>query len=79
MDNVSWQYPDTVSTSQAVSRLQAVRSARGLSREKVGARIGYSAKQIERWEKGVTPVKPMHLMALAEVYGVDVTDLEEAA
>lgn len=55
--------------------LRAARDARGLSREKVAARIGYSAKQIERWENGETPVKRMHLMALARVYEVEVETL----
>jgi transcriptional regulator with XRE-family HTH domain len=62
-----------------VSTLKAVRQARGLSREKVAARIGYSAKQLERWEKGTSPVKDMHLLALASVYQVDVSELKEAA
>lgn len=61
------------------SRLRAVRDERQLSREKVAAKIGSSAKQIERWENGTTPVKRWHLMALAEVYGVSVEELEEPA
>lgn len=72
MDTLSWQYPDSVS-----SRLQAVRVSRGLSREKVAAKVGFSSKQLERWEKGTTPTKRMHLLALAEVYGVTVEELEE--
>ena len=58
------------------SRLQAVRVERGLSRAKVAARLGMSEKQVERWENGTTPIKEMHLLALASVYQVDVEDLE---
>lgn len=58
------------------TQLRAAREYTGLSREKVAARIGCSAKTIERWEKGKTPVRRYHLLALAEVYGVDVEELE---
>lgn len=61
------------------SHLQAVREARRLSRENVAAKIGMSAKTLERWENGTTEVKRLHLLALAEIYGVSVEELEEVA
>jgi transcriptional regulator with XRE-family HTH domain len=57
------------------SRLEAVRRQRGLSRPAVAARLGVSEKTIYRMEKGKTEVKRVHLLALAEVYGVEVEDL----
>lgn len=61
------------------SRLQQIRQQRHLSRRQVASVIGYSEKQLERWEKGVTRIKRGQLLMLAEVYGVDVSDLEVAA
>lgn len=47
------------------------RNLTGLGREKVAATIGVTSKTIERWEKGVTPIKGYRLEQLAELYGVD--------
>ncbi len=59
------------------SHLQTIREARRLSRADVATRLGMSAKQLERWEKGKTDVKRMHLLALADIYEVPVEELEE--
>ena len=61
------------------SHLQTIRETRRLSRAAVATRLGMSAKQLERWEKGKTDVKRMHLLALADIYDVPVEDLEEVA
>lgn len=65
--------------SSRKSRLQELRESRDLSRRKVATRLGVSEKQLERWEKGTTPLKGFHLLALAAVYGVDVDEIEEVA
>jgi transcriptional regulator with XRE-family HTH domain len=67
------------SNVRTVSRLQAIREERKLSRREVATQIGMSEKQLERWETGVTEVKRLHLIALADVYEVSVEDLEEPA
>ncbi|MBA3565243.1 MAG: helix-turn-helix transcriptional regulator [Actinobacteria bacterium] len=59
------------------SHLQTIREARRLSRADVATRLGMSPKQLERWEKGKTDVKRMHLLALADIYDVPVEELEE--
>ncbi len=61
------------------SHLQTIREARRLSRTDVATRLGMSAKQLERWEKGKTDVKRMHLLALADIYEVPVEELEGVA
>ncbi len=61
------------------SHLQTIREARRLSRADVATRLGMSTKQLERWEKGKTDVKRMHLLALADIYDVPVEELEEVA
>jgi hypothetical protein len=38
-----------------------------------------SERQVFRLERGVTPVRRVHLLALAEVYGVSPDELEDAA
>ena len=61
--------------------LREARERTGLSREKVGARIGVSSRTIERWENpGQRPVrfKRYKLVQLAELYGVGIDELIEA-
>lgn len=71
---MSCQYPVIVS-----SRLEAVRDERGLKRPTVARQLGISTKQLERWEKGTSPVKRVHLLALAAIYDVPVEELEGVA
>ena len=62
--------------------LREARDRRGLSREKVGAMTGRSSKTLERWEdpeKRPRHMKRYVLEELAEIYGINVDDLEEAA
>lgn len=68
-----------MSTRTGQSGLMEIRMARGLSRQRVASELGLSLRHFTRLETGVSPVKRVHLLALAEIYGVPVTDLEEAA
>jgi transcriptional regulator with XRE-family HTH domain len=56
--------------------LVAARERLGLSRAKVATKLGVSEKTIYRWERGLTPVRLYQLRALAELYEVDVEDLD---
>jgi transcriptional regulator with XRE-family HTH domain len=70
--------PDTVTASPRAGALRELRTGLGLSREKVAARLGVSSKTIERAEQGAR-VKRAFLIELAELYGVRLDELEEAA
>ena len=65
------------------SKLQALREFTGLSHEKVARELGISAKTLERWERGTTPIKRYQAAQLAELYvqfGVDASQvIEEVA
>lgn len=65
----------------ATPRAGLIRSHRarlGLSRERVASQLGVSSKTVERAEQG-RRVKRSYLIDLATLYGVDPTELEEAA
>ncbi len=49
-----------------------------MSRAKVAAKLGLSERQLFRLERGQTAPKRMHLLALADVYGVPVETLERS-
>lgn len=53
----------------------------GLSREQVVRLLDppVSAKTLERWERGVSPVKRPRLRELAAIYRVRLADIEDAA
>lgn len=55
-------------------RLREAREELGLSRERTAARLipPVSAKTLERWEKGISPIKGYRLLQLADLYGVPV-------
>ena len=57
------------------------RDAEGLSREKVVRLLDppVSAKTLERWERGITPVPQWRVRQLAGIYRVKVADLKAAA
>lgn len=63
----------------AVSKIEQARRDRGLTRSEVAAKLEMSERQVIRLERGETPVRRVHLLALAEIYGVSPDDLEEAA
>lgn len=60
--------------------LWGAREAMGLSRERVAPQLDppVSAKTLERWEKGITPVPRWRLAQFARLYRVKVRDLEGA-
>lgn len=58
--------------------LQNLRTAQGLSRERLAARIGVCSKTIERWESGESDLKLKVMQALAGCLGVDVSDVISA-
>jgi transcriptional regulator with XRE-family HTH domain len=58
-------------------QLETTRKRLGLPRAAVAARLGISERQVYRLERGVTRPKRLHLLALAEIYGCSVEDLEE--
>jgi len=61
----------------AGSRLRAARQASGIRKERAALEVGRSFASLTLYENGrVTP--PAHVMCtLAELYGVDVSDLFE--
>lgn len=67
-------------TATEHSPLRAAREAEGLSREEVTRLLKrpVSAKTLERWEKGITPVRRSYLRELAAIYKVPLSDLESA-
>jgi transcriptional regulator with XRE-family HTH domain len=64
--------------SDTASRLLETRTAEGRSRDYIARLLDPppTAKTIERWEKGITPVPRWRLRQLAEVYGVPLEMLE---
>lgn len=63
------------------TRLRQVRDELGLSREMVVRRPELqppiTTKTLERWERGVTPVKGFRYQQLASIYQVKVAQLRE--
>jgi transcriptional regulator with XRE-family HTH domain len=54
--------------------LRGARKARGLSRREVAQRIGASASDLRRYERGDEPVPPRVVAQLAECYGAALTE-----
>lgn len=61
--------------------LWQAREGEGLSRERVARLLDppVSAKTLERWERGLTPVPRHRLRQLAQIYRMRVGDLSVAA
>lgn len=64
------------------SRIRAARIAKGFTQAQVGEAMGYSqADQAQRyvsgWETGVRKIPRKHLVALAELLDLEVSDLLE--
>lgn len=61
--------------------IQQARERAGLSRAKAAAALDISERTLYRWEQDqrVRPLGTIHLRALADLYGVPLADLEEAA
>jgi transcriptional regulator with XRE-family HTH domain len=64
-------------TKVTTTNLRAVRDRLGLPRERVASKLepAISSKTLERWEAGETKPKLYRVQQLAELYGVDVSEL----
>ncbi len=60
-------------------KIKQAREERGLTVSQVAQKLDMSERQMFRLEQGDSPLKRVHLLALAEIYGVSPTDLEDAA
>ncbi|NMA28613.1 MAG: helix-turn-helix transcriptional regulator [Burkholderiales bacterium] len=58
--------------------LHTLRTSRGLSRERLAARIGVCSKTVERWESGQSDLRLQALRGIADCLGVDVLSLVSA-
>ena len=55
--------------------IKAARQARGLTLAEVGGALGVTRQYVYAWESGRRNPGPKHLAKLAEVLGLQVTDL----
>ena len=55
--------------------IRAARARANLSREALAAKSGISAKTIQRLENGERPADVCQMLALCEVFGMEITDL----
>ena len=55
--------------------IKTARQARGLTLQAVGDVLGIDGRHVQAWEAGRRNPGPMHLAKLAEVLGLQVTDL----
>ena len=55
--------------------VKAARLARGLTLQAVGDALGINDRHVQAWEAGRRNPGPKHLAKLAEVLGLQVTDL----
>jgi transcriptional regulator with XRE-family HTH domain len=65
----------TTLSDEVRERLRALRAARGMSLEAVGARAGLAASTVARLESGDRALRLDHLPVLADALGVGVADL----
>ena len=66
---------DTVTSRDLGVRVREARVRRGLDVATLAARVGVSARDVERWEAGETVPAMMALIQLAEVLGCTFDDL----
>jgi transcriptional regulator with XRE-family HTH domain len=64
--------PKTPTDERVGARIRALRLQAGLSQEKVGAKLGVTFQQLQKYEKGVNRVGPSRLEQLAKLFGVPV-------
>ncbi len=60
------------------SSLEGLRLRAGLSRPKVALALGLSERHVYRLERGTTPLKRPYAKVLAELYEVELADIEAA-
>lgn len=56
-------------------RIRLFRTQAGISQEKLGAELGLTFQQVQKYEKGTNRVSASKLWAIAKVLGVKVSDL----
>ncbi len=56
-------------------RLKALRTAKGLSQEKVAEMVGVSRQAVTKWENNQSVPSSENLIALAEIYGISLDEL----
>lgn len=52
-------------------RIKALRMARGISQEQVGAYLGLTFQQVQKYEKGTNRIAPSRLIPLAKLLKVE--------
>ena len=55
--------------------IKAARQARKLTQKQVGEALGINDRHVQAWEAGRRNPGPKHLARLAEVLGLEITDL----
>ena len=55
--------------------IKAARQARKLTQKQVGEALGINDRHVQAWETGRRNPGPRHLAKLAEVLGLQITDL----
>ena len=56
-------------------RIKTARQARGLTLDAVGDALGIDGRHVQAWEAGRRNPGPKYLTSLAEVLGLEITDL----
>lgn len=68
--------PEVAEVRHALSvTLRERREACGMTQELVAQRLGVSRQAVSKWENGVSDPSTANLVALANLYGVDPTEL----
>ena len=57
------------------TRIKTARQARGLTLDAVGDALGIDGRHVQAWEAGRRSPGPKYLTSLAEVLGLEITDL----
>jgi transcriptional regulator with XRE-family HTH domain len=65
---------DDLAPPRLGTMLRAARKERGSTRREVAQRVGTTASDLRRYERGNEPVPPSVIAALAECYGEDLTE-----
>lgn len=50
--------------------MKAARVNAGLTREEAAKKAGLTAETLRKWENGISIPKPIHLIGMAQIYGV---------
>ena len=69
---------DTTTASGLGRIIRKAREGKGLSREKLAARLGRTSSTIQRWESGDSDPTFVDIVRLAAITGADIEELAEA-